>query len=74
LRREAEGVGELPEPAAGVVMERTLCLAVICNGFRKSKLEDVLGMIGLRERMTGKPGDALSSTPGLAHSPAPLSL
>jgi len=44
------------------------------TGFRKSKSEDVLGMIGIRERMTGEPGDALSFIPGLAHSPATLSL
>ncbi len=37
LRREAERVGELLEPAASVVKERTLCLAVICN--RLSEIE-----------------------------------
>src|SRR6266404_2192832 len=44
------------------------------TGFRKSKLEDVLGMIGNPRADDGKPGDALSFIPGLAHSPATLSL
>ena len=43
LRREAERVGELLELAASVVMERTLCLAVICN--RLSEIE-VGGRLG----------------------------
>jgi hypothetical protein len=43
LLREAERVGEVLEPAASVVMERTLCLAVICN--RLSEIE-VGGWLG----------------------------
>src|SRR6266849_2467424 len=68
-RRNAERIGELLEPAAGVVMERTLCLAVICN--RLSEIE-VGGRLGhdreSESGLTGEPGDALSFISGLAHS------
>ena len=43
LRREAERVGELLEPAASVVMERTLCLAVICNRLSEIEVGGCLG-------------------------------
>jgi hypothetical protein len=43
LRREAERVGELLEPAAGVLMERTLCLAVICDGPSEIEIGGRLG-------------------------------
>src|SRR5712671_3884015 len=42
-RREAERVGELLEPAAGVLMERTLCLAVICNRLSEIEVGGCLG-------------------------------
>ena len=43
LRREAERDGELLEPAASVVMERTLCLAVICNRLSEIEVGGCLG-------------------------------
>ena len=43
LRREAECVGELLEPAASVVMERALCLAVICNRLSEIEVGGCLG-------------------------------
>jgi hypothetical protein len=43
LRREAERVGELLEPAVGVAMERTLCLAVICNRLSEIEVRGYLG-------------------------------
>ena len=71
---ETGGVVGQHQVKVGDVDVRLVLVESYATGLRKSKLEDVLGMIGIRERMTREPGDALSFISGLTHSPAALSL